>query len=520
MPKDVLIGIDAGTSVIKSVAFDLSGKQLAVASTPNIYTTRPDGAAFQSLQTTWDDCAATLRMLSEKIPNLAQRTAAVSVTGQGDGTWLVGKDNEPVTDGWIWLDARSTPAVDRLSALETDRARFEATGTGLNCCQMGSQLSHMLATTPEFLEKAEVAFHPKDWLYLNLTDQRVTDPSEACFTFGNFRTRDYDSSVIDALGLTKQRHLFPEIIEGTQVSHPLTGKAAQSTGLLAGTPVVLGFVDVVCTGLGAGLYTGQDDVGCTILGTTGMHMLARKAENVSLNTESTGYVMVLPIPGMVAQLQTNMAATLNIDWLLNLAADLISEFGPQIEPDQLIGKIDGWLETTKPANVMYHPYISEAGERGPFINVNARASFMGLNSSHRFPELVRAVIDGLAMASRDCYDAMGDLPQEVRLSGGAAKSRALRNIISSSLNRPVRCSSRQEAGAAGAAMMAAVSIGAYPDMTSCINEWVVPTFSEIESPDTSMFEKYDTLYKSYQHHKSTSKQTWDQLVQMQEQFHA
>ena len=54
---DILIGVDAGTSVIKSIAFDLDGRQLAVAATPNRYQTRPDGAAFQSLDDTWEDCA-------------------------------------------------------------------------------------------------------------------------------------------------------------------------------------------------------------------------------------------------------------------------------------------------------------------------------------------------------------------------------------------------------------------------------------------------------------------------------
>lgn len=514
MPKDILIGIDAGTSVIKSVAFDLSGKQLAVASTPNIYTTRPDGAAFQSLKTTWNDCAATLRMLGEKIPELAQRTAAVAVTGQGDGTWLVGKNNEPITDGWIWLDARSTPAVDRLSALETDRTRFEATGTGLNCCQMGSQLSHMGATTPEYLDKAEVAFHAKDWLYLNLTDVRATDPSEACFTFGNFRTRDYDETVIDALGLSSHRHLLPEIIDGTQTHHALTTRAANETGLIAGTPVVLGFVDVVCTGLGSGVYTGDDDVGCSILGSTGMHMRAKSSGEVVLGKEATGYVMVLPIPDMVLQIQSNMAATLNIDWLLKLASDLMSSFGNEIDHSMLVKSIDGWLKETKPASLMYHPYISEAGERGPFIDPFARASFHGLNSSHRFPDLLRAVVEGLGLASRDCYSAMGRLPKEIRLTGGAAKSAALRNTISSILNSPIRFSNRQEAGAAGAAMMAAVSIGIYDDMHSCIREWVSPLLSNIELPDAALSETYDTLFKAYQLQRISSEPIWQELAKL------
>lgn len=516
MPKDILIGIDAGTSVIKSVAFDLSGKQIAVASTPNNYTTTADGAAYQSLTTTWNDCTATLRLLGDKIPDLARRTAAISVTGQGDGTWLVGKDNAPVTDGWLWLDARSAPAVDRLSALDTDRARFEATGTGLNCCQMGSQLSHMLATTPELVAKAEVALHAKDWLYLNLTGVRATDPSEACFTFGNFRTGTYDDTVIESLGLSSHRHLLPEIIDGSNVAHPLDADAASQTGLLAGTPVVLGFVDVVCTSLGAGIFTGQEDVGCTILGSTGMHMKARRADNVVLNAESTGYVMVLPIANIVAQLQTNMAATLNIDWLLKVAADLLSDFGRSTDYAELIKHIDNWLLQSKPAGLMYHPYISEAGERGPFINTAARASFMGLNSTHRFPEMVRAIVEGLGMASRDCYSAMGELPSEIRLSGGAAKSRTLRNIISSTLNTPVRYSEREEAGAAGAAMMAAVSVGVYPDMTSCIDDWVSPLLSDTELPDTSLSQRYEKLFDAYQTQRASSEPVWQNLASLQE----
>ena len=75
--------------------------------------------------------------------------------------------------------------VKRLRGTDADIARFHHTGSGLNVCQMGSQIAHMLVTTPEVVHTAEVALHPKDWLYLNLTGIRATDPSEACFTFGD-----------------------------------------------------------------------------------------------------------------------------------------------------------------------------------------------------------------------------------------------------------------------------------------------------------------------------------------------
>lgn len=491
--RDVLIGIDAGTSVIKAVGFDLSGRQLGAAAVPNRYATGAQGAATQGMARTWDDCAAALRGLADHIPNLAGRTAALSVTGQGDGTWLVGDDG-PVGDAWLWLDARAAPTVGRLGQ---DRAQFEATGTGLNTCQQGAQMAHMDAHHPDLLDRARVALHCKDWLYLNLTGVRATDPSEASFTFGNFRTRAYDDTVIDALGLTHRRGLLPPIIDGTQVTHPLTADAAAATGLLAGTPVSLGYVDMVMTALGAGVLGGAGDVACSTVGSTGVHLRAVTADRVHLNDQGTGYVICLPVPGVVTQVQTNMAATLNLDWVLGLAAGILSDMGQPVTHRDLVARLDGWLGQAAPGQILYHPYISDAGERGPFVDAAARAGFTGLSAGHRYPDLVRAVAEGLGLAMRDCYAAMGPLPSELRLTGGAARSPALRRILSAALDAPVRVSDRDEAGAAGAAMMAAVAIGAYRDMDACIAEWVTPLLRAPEAPDPHLAATYARLFPAF-----------------------
>ncbi|MCZ0962826.1 FGGY-family carbohydrate kinase [Paracoccus benzoatiresistens] len=510
--RDILIGIDAGTSVIKAVAFDLGGRQIAAASVPNCYHSGANGVATQSLAQTWDDCAAALRGLGAKVEGLARRTAALSVTAQGDGTWLVGRDG-PVGDAWLWLDARAAPTVARLAGGHANRARFEATGTGLNTCQQGSQMAHMDAHAPELLDGAQVALHCKDWLYLNLTGVRATDPSEASFTFGNFRTRQYDDAVIEALGLTHRRSLLPDIIDGTQVTHPLTEEAARQTGILAGTPVSLGYVDMVMTALGAGVYGGAaGDVACSTVGSTGVHLRAVRAEDVHLNDEGTGYVICLPIPGIVTQVQTNMAATLNLDWVLGIAAGIMSDMGQSVTHRDLVAHIEGWLAQAKPGQIVYHPYISDAGERGPFVNADARAGLIGLSAGHRYPDLIRAVAEGLGMAMRDCYAAMGPLPGELRLTGGAARSRGLRGILSASLNAPVRVSGRDEAGAAGAAMMAAVAIGAYPDMEACISEWVTPLLGQAESPDPALVAAYDALFPAFAASRRALTPAWDALA--------
>ena len=510
---DLVIGIDSGTSVVKAVAFDLAGRQLASAAILNRFTTGADGSACQPLMQTWADCVAALRGLGEKVERLAQRTAALAVTAQGDGTWLVGADDRPVADAWLWLDARAAPAVRRLGAGPLERARFEATGTGLNTCQQGAQMAQMALTAPELLDRAEVALHCKDWLYLNLTGVRATDPSEASFTFGNFRTRRYDATVIEALGLAAHRRLLPEIVEGTAVTHPLSAAAAQATGLLAGTPVCLGYVDMVMTALGAGIRTGADRAACSIIGSTGVHMQARHVTEVQLNAEGTGYVMALPVPDLVAQAQTNMAAALNLDWALRLAADLMAETGHEIAFSDLVARIEPWLRAARPGSLLYHPYISEAGERGPFVNAHARAGFIGLTSGHRFPDLLRAVVEGLGLAARDCYAAMGELPGELRLTGGAARSRALRGVLAAAVQAPVRVSEREEAGAAGAAMMAAVAIGAYPAMDDCIAQWVTPLLGAAEPPDPALIGLYDRLFPAYvQAHRALAP-VWDALAE-------
>ncbi|MDJ0684613.1 MAG: FGGY-family carbohydrate kinase [Alphaproteobacteria bacterium] len=509
---DILIGIDAGTSVIKSIAFDLTGAQIAVGSRPNRYTSRPDGAAFQSMDDTWDDCAATMRDLGESVPNLASRVAAVAVTGQGDGTWLLDRDNRPVTDAWLWLDARAAPVVQRLRGTEADRARFAITGSGLNACQMGTQLLQMKETMPEAVAGADVALHCKDWLYLNLTGLRATAPCEASFTFGDFRARAYDDRVIEALGLMAEKRLLPQIVDGSQTTHPLSPAAAEATGLVAGTPVALGFVDVACTALGGGVYTGGEAAGCTIIGSTGMHMRATPQDEVFFNDSLTGYVMPLPIPGMAAQIQSNMASTLNVDWLLTVAADLMADLGHAVAHRDLIARIDGWLAASAPGGVLYHPYISEAGERGPFVDPAARASFAGLSSADRFPDLMRAVIEGLGLAARDCYAAMGAMPSEVRLTGGAARSDALRSVFGAAVDASVRTSSREEAGAAGAAMMAAVAIGVYDDMEACIAEWVTPLLGPTEAPDKALSALYADLYPAYRAIREAMPPVWSALA--------
>jgi erythritol kinase len=509
MSRDIVIGIDAGTSVIKAVAFGIGGEQIAVAAAPNAYRRIGQGGVEQDMARTWADAVATLRSLAGQEPGLARRVAALAVTGQGDGTWLIDEAGEPVAPAWLWLDSRAAEIVEAVAASPGYPRHYETTGTGISVCQQGAQLAWLKRHRPEVLSRAATAFHCKDWLYFRLTGERATDPSEGLFTFGDFRTRKYAPYVLEHLGIAELRRLLPPIVDGSREHHRLTDMAADETGLPAGTPVVLGYIDVVCTALGGGLYDESGEVGCSVVGSTGMHMrFATTPDAIRLNAERSGYTMAFPAPGAVSQMQSNMAATLNIDWMLDLASDVLKSRGIECSRREQLATLDARVLEAPPAGALFHPYISEAGERGPFMDPSARAQFIGLHAGVGFYALVRSVFEGLAFAARDCYAAMGPLPREVRVTGGAARSKALRRILGAALSADVRRVEREEAGAAGAAMIAAVSLGLYPDMGACCAAWVEPLLGEAEPPDAALARTYERMFPIYRDARQALRPVW------------
>ncbi len=497
MTGEVLIGVDAGTSVIKAVAFDLSGRQIAMASRRNTYTTLPNGGVEQDMRRTWADTAEVITELGDRVDNLAGRALALAVTGQGDGCWLIDADGQPIHDGWLWLDARAADEAREIAASDGMDLIYRTTATGLNVCQMRTHLTWMKRHAPALLERAATALHCKDWLYFNLTGVLAGDPTESVFTFGDYRTRDYSDDVFAALGLSDLRRLLPPIVDGAAHADPLSAAAAAATGLPEGLPVSLGCVDIMCSAMGAGLHDAAARPGLTVIGSTGMHMrFAPDRDAVVLNEDRSGYTMPFP-GGAYAQMQTNMAATLNIDRMLDLAVEVLASEDVHRDRADLLHGMDDRVMAARPGAAIYHPYISMAGERGPFAEPDARASFTGLDQNTGWFDLMRGVYEGLALAARDCYVAMGPIPREIRLTGGAARSSALKTILAAALNAPVRTVAQEEAGAAGVVMMAAVQQGIYPDISAATDAWVTPLLQEPEAPDPGLASAYDGLFDAY-----------------------
>jgi len=516
MPQEVFVSIDAGTSVIKSTAFDRDGSLLASASQVNRYRKVADGGVEQSMAATWDKSAATIAAVLRQIPDADRRIAALAVTGQGDGTWLIDRDNAPLGDAMLWLDTRAAGIVAELDARRARAAAYRLTGTALSACNQSAQLAYLKREQPARLQHADCALHCKDWLYLNLTGVRATDPSEGVFTFGDFRTRAYSDQVLDAFGLADCRRLLPPMVDGSRHTEPLSAAAARAIGLKAGTPVSLGGVDVVCAALGGGARLPGAAFGCSVIGTTGMHIkMAGDAKNLQLGDAVCGYTMVVPgLPGAVMRMLSNMSATLNLDWLAGLLTEAATLFGATAEAPKSLQRLEAAAAAAPPGEVLFLPYI-ESGERGPFLNADARAQFGGLHSGAGVGALARAVYEGVALAARHCYQALGGAPEEVRPVGGGARSRLLCELLASVLNARIRATPCPEPGALGAAMLAAVAVGRFADLSEACQAWVEPNFGAArggQAPDEALRAHYDRLFSAYLAAVEAAPPMWDALA--------
>ena len=519
MAPELIIGIDAGTSVLKAVAFDRDGGQMAMAAIQNRIVTLPDGGVEQDMDATWQALVETLRLLAEKVPNLAARTVALGVTGQGDGTWLIDHENRPLAPAWLWLDGRSGRITAALRRSDVGEAVFAITGTGLNTSLQSTQLKWIKQYRPEVFARSSIAFHCKDWLYLNLCDEIATDVAEGSFTYGDYRTSTYSDDVLELLELRDAAPLRPPMLDGTSHYGRLTAAAAAATGLRQGTPVVLAPVDILCTALGAGFYQRTRDVGCTILGSTGIHLrLYHQLEEIHPRNQA-GYVMPLRPGGMWTGMMSNMAATLNIDWMLDMVKELLSESGGvDMERGDLLELFDRKAGEASPGATIFHPFIYQAGERGPFVEPLARAQFLGLTKSTTLFDMMRAIYESLGYAARDCYLGLGGVPSEIRLSGGAARSKVCRRILASALGVPLRVSRREESGAAGAAMIAAISLGQYESTTDVSAEWA-DTFvdEQAEQPDPELSGLYQRGFELYRSGYERMWEFWRDLDQLRKE---
>jgi erythritol kinase len=271
---DILLGLAADGTRLVAAAFTADGQEIAQATLASSIERSDGGQAEQSQGDAWQGAAAVLRQLGRQVPGLARRTLALALTGPSGGTWLCDEDGDAVAPAILPADGRALALVERWRAAGLAREIARTTGCAPDGSAQNAQLAWLAEHRPELLDQSASVFCGKDWLYFCLTGERASEASAALAAFGSLETGAYDAGLLERLGLRDVARLLPPIVDGTRHRGALAPAAAAATGLLVGTPVVLGPVDSIACALAAGLGAADERLGASDFGPGGLDLRA------------------------------------------------------------------------------------------------------------------------------------------------------------------------------------------------------------------------------------------------------
>ena len=484
----MLIGLDAGTSVVKAVAFAADGETLAVAAHPTRTRVPAPGRAEQDLE---EVITAAGEVIREVAAAAREAPELLGVTGQGDGLWLLDAAGRAARPAILWSDARAAAIVADWMASGLVEAAFRRSGSVIFPGAAAPLLVALALEEPDALARAATAGYCKDAISQRLTGVRATDVSDASLPFLDPRTRRYDPHLLDLYGVAAWRHLLAPVDPVPGPLRPLGAAGAALTGLPAGVPVHVGPFDLVATLIGAGVRRPGDAL--IILGTTlGCGVLV---DRLATDGVPAGMTLCLPERQRWVRVMPAMVGTPSLEWVLDLVG---AEHG----------ELDALLAAAAPGagGVVVLPLLSPAGERAPFIDPAARAQVVGLSLESDRAALVRAVCEGIAYAARHCLEAAGLGPDRedaaVVVCGGGARSPAWRQILADVLQRPLRIARQPEVGARGAAMAALTAAGRPPDVAA----WTRPDGET--PPRRELAALYDAGFRFYREQLEVARGRW------------
>lgn len=483
----VIIGIDAGTTMIKAVAFSLEGNTICQSSVENAINRPEPGWEEQSMTTTWKKTTQTISEAIEKLDE-SDEIIALGVTGQGDGCWIVDETGAPVRPAILWSDGRTNDIVQKWQEAGISSEVYDICGGTQFPGSSLVILNWLKEHEPEHYESADTVFFCKDWLKYNLTGELTTDFSDASLPYINFETGEYSDKVLEIVDMPEVADLRPPLAKGTEIVGKVTKNAAIETDLPIGIPVISGFIDIAATAFGSGAALPSE--GSSIVGTTSVNQTI--LDEPPSNDTQAGITLTLGVEeGLWTKFMASMTGTPNLDWAVEEIMDKNDFNIIEEDVESIPLGSDG---------VLYLPFLSSAGERAPFLDPNARAQFMGLTQEHSQAHLVRAVYEGISLAMRDCYSHLPYEADQIYLGGGGANSDFWCQMFADCLNSTIIIPEGSEFGAKGAAILAGIGAGEYPDLVSAVERTssVEKTFDPQPTKTREYRRWYDVYKASYE----------------------
>ncbi|MCW5941369.1 MAG: xylulokinase [Fimbriimonadaceae bacterium] len=466
------LGIDLGTSGVKALVVDENGRLLkqATAEYP-LLVPRPLWSE-QRPEDWWNGVLQVLGELDEPNPE------AIGVTGQMHGSVFLDANDESIRPALLWNDQRTAAECAEIDARfgpeNVRRVTCNPPLTGFQAPKILWLRNH----EPDAFARLRTVLLPKDFVRLKLTGEKATDVSDASGT-GVFQVagRRWATELLAALDLPTS--LFPKSFESWEV----TGKTKGVPGLADGIPVVAGGGDQAAAAVGTGAV--KPGVVSVSLGTSGVVFVA--LEEPRFHPQGAAHTFCHANGAWHA-----MGVMLSCGGALRWYRDTLG--GGQTY-DELTQK----AETAPPGcdGLTFLPYLT--GERCPHNDPLARGGFLGLTLAHTEGHLARAVFEGISFGLVDGMALLRELGarvKEIRVTSGGAKSGFWVQLLADAFEAPCHTLELDEGPALGAAILAGVGVGLWPNVPSAC-EAVVRRRATTEPSGTSYADAYRRYRAAY-----------------------
>jgi len=485
-----IIAHDVGTSGNKAVLVDTKGGVRGKCFEPYVtYYPRP-GWVEQEPADWWRAVSKTTRLLLERTGVSPGDVLAITYAAQLLGVVPMNSQRGPLRPAIIWMDCRAGQQAQRLMRKFLGPRVFALiAGTAL-CGKDGiPKLLWLKSQEPDIYNTMCCFLDVGGYLFCRSTGNMVMEWTGASVFGLDLKKKTWMEGIFRYVGL--DTHKFPPLVRPIDKVGELTREAADDCGLLQGTPVIAGAGDAPSAAVGAGAV--GDGEGHIYLGTSGwVGVVTRRRPRGKCGAAT----IQSADPDKTFLFAETEAAGACIQWI----ADQFYKT-EKASPDvpNVYALMDDEVARIPPGSnyLLFAPWIY--GERAPIDDCYVRATFLNLSAEHTREDMLRAVYEGVGYNIRWIVDVVEkefkfSLPY-LRVIGGGAKGKPWMQILADMTHRKIETVCEpQEAGAVGAALVAAVGMGLYPDFESLRK---VVKVDSIYEPQPGNSEIYDSLYHHY-----------------------
>jgi len=492
-----ILSHDIGTTGDKATIFSGEGKLIASNFYPyQTYYPAP-GWAEQDPMDYWRAFCKATKELLEKTKIKPSHIAAVSFSGQMMAALPVNREGKPLRKSLIWADLRSVEQAKKLSQKIYPERVYEITGHRLSASYSATKIMWIRENELEIYKNTFKFIHAKDFLVLCLTEKLISDYSDASgMNLLDITELKWSEEMLEATGIDRDK--LPRLVESVEVVGKVTEKAGKDSGLVEGTPVVMGGGDGACATCGAGVV--KEGEAYIYLGTSTWMALA--SERPILDPIRRTFTFCHFKRGLYFPAGTMQTGGGSYQWIKNALCDSESDSAMRAGVD-VYDILNLKAEKVVPGSegLLFLPYLM--GERSPHWNPDARGCFIGLSITHNRSHLIRAVLEGVAFNMKIIFDAFreqGVEVPEIRMIGGGAKSRLWRSIFASILEKPVsKLNFIDEATSVGSAIAGGVGVGIFQSINDAARMVKVEEVIKPEKKYFSLYQKqYEIFKKSYE----------------------